>query len=126
MNADDVSSPDAPYLRLDVRSFFKDAATEITFGVFYTGRIEIDASIGAILSGSPDAKTTEFGKVVTQIKFTAGGELEELERECWVGSGRFVVEDDGAWVEYKISKVQAGGTGGKPGFLEGIGKAGAA
>ena len=123
MKANSASSPDSPYLRLDVRSFFKDASTDITFGVFYTGRIEIDASIGAILAGSPEAKTTEFGKVVTQVKFTAGGALEELEQECWVGSGRFVVEDDGAHVEYKISKVQAGGA---PAFIEGIAKAGAA
>lgn len=80
----------------------------MTFGVFYTGHVNIDASIGAVLAGSPDAKTTDWGRVVTQVKFAAGGELEGLEKECWVGSGRFVVKSDGAYVEYKISQVKAG------------------
>lgn len=94
-------------LRLDVRSFFKDNKTGITFGLFYTGNVAIDQSIGLVLAGSPDAKTTAWGRVVTQIKFAAGGDLEELEKRTFVGSGRFVVEGDGAWVEYKISEVRA-------------------
>ena len=94
-------------LRLDVRSFFKDNKTGTTFALFYTGHIAIDQAIGLVLAGSPDAKTTPWGRVVTQIKFAAGGDLEELERKTFVGSGRFVVEDDGVWVEYKISEVRA-------------------
>ena len=95
------------FLRLDVRSFFKDNKTGITFGLFYTGNVAIDQSIGLVLSGSPDAKTTAWGRVVTQVNFAAGGGLEELEKRVFVGSGRFVVEGDGAWVEYKISEVRA-------------------
>lgn len=94
-------------LRLDVRSFFKDKKTGTTFALFYTGHIAIDQAIGLVLAGSPDATTTPWGKVVTQIKFAAGGDLDELERKTFVGSGRFVVEGDGAWVEYKISEVRA-------------------
>lgn len=94
-------------LRLDVRSFFKDNKTGITFGLFYTGHIDVDQSIGLVLAGSPDAKTTPWGRVVIQIKFAAGGDLEQLEKKTFVGSGRFVVEGDGAWVEYKISEVKA-------------------
>lgn len=42
------------------------------------------------------------------MSFTAGGCLEVLERECWVGSGRFVVEHGEKWIEYKISQVKGG------------------
>lgn len=79
----------------------------MTFGCFITGTVEIDKDTEKILAGK-DVKTTEFGKVVTQFKFAAGGKLEKLEQECWVGSARFVAEGKDQWIEYKISQVKGG------------------
>lgn len=42
------------------------------------------------------------------MTFAAGGCLEVLEKESWVGSGRFVVENGDKWIEYKISQVKGG------------------
>lgn len=60
----------------------------------------------AIFSGSSDAKTTAFGNAVSHVTFQAGpGPFRELEDSLFVGSARFVVENDGFFIETKISRV---------------------
>ena len=102
----------------------------------YTGVVDITPQLGAILGGSPDAKSTDFGEsckpslrrldlpplshsraipgkliidVVIEMKFETGEEkFKELELGTFVGAGRFVVEHGKpVVVEYKISKVVA-------------------
>lgn len=93
----------------------------------YTGIVEITAALGAILGGSPDAKSTPFGNsclfprllpywesigliqiAVTHLTFETGSEkYKELETGVFVGAGRFVVEKDKPIVvEYKVSRVK--------------------
>ena len=97
----------------------------------YTGVVDITPELSKILSGSPDAKSTEFGGsckltlhsndqscccslllifVVIEIKFETGDEgLKELEQGVFVGAGRFIVEEGKpVTVEYKVSRVVQG------------------
>jgi hypothetical protein len=92
--------------------------------------------VAAVLGGSPDARTTEFGDackyclnlslgvndsdsltrcyVVTHVLFETGDEkLRALEQKIYVASGRFIIEagkgptGKGPTVEYLISEVAA-------------------
>lgn len=100
--------PSGKHVRLDVNSVLKDSS-----GAFisykYSGIIELEPGNIAVLSGSKDAKTTEFGHVLTHILFETGSEdLKLLEQKVYVGSGRFIIEEGKApVVEYKISEVTA-------------------
>lgn len=72
----------------------------------YKGIIEIDEAFLAILTGSPDAKTTSYGKALSQIKFGTGSERhKDLENGLFVGSAHFVVENGKYFVETKISRI---------------------
>ncbi|EPE36322.1 hypothetical protein GLAREA_05660 [Glarea lozoyensis ATCC 20868] len=100
--------PSGKHLRLDVTSTLSD-----TTGAYilykYSGIITLTPQIGAVLSGAPDAATTEFGNVVTHVLFETGSEaLRGMEEKIYVGSGRFVVEKGKpVVVEYMISEVVA-------------------
>lgn len=64
----------------------------------------------AISTGSPEAKTTDYGNAFTQITFETGTEaLKPLEHGLFVGSAHFVIEGEGdqktLYVESKVSRV---------------------
>ena len=94
--------------------------------------------MASVLSGKKDAKSTEFGgicepslvlidhflsrtkpmirstltgaSIVIEMRFETGEEkLKDLERETFVGAGRFLFEEGKpVTVEYKLSKVVKG------------------
>jgi len=100
--------PSGKHLRLDVTSVLKDKTGSV-ISFKYSGIITLTPEIGAVLGGSKDAKTTEFGNIVTHCLFETGSdELRAIEQKVYVGSGRFIVETGKATVvEYKISEVTA-------------------
>jgi RNA polymerase I-specific transcription initiation factor RRN6 len=74
--------------------------------MYYKGPVKLTPGVKAILSGSPDAKTTEFGDSFVNFSWETGGEkYKELENGTFVGAGRFCVEDGKVVVEYRVSKV---------------------
>ena len=95
----------------------------------YNGVIDITPDLGAILSGRPDAKSTDFGdacklcrflrglnlltlSTVIHLVFETGSETyRALETGVYVGAGRFVVgKDRPVFVEYKVCRIVSGGT----------------
>lgn len=74
---------------------------------FYKGIIEIDQATAAIMTGQPDAKTTDYGKAITHVTFQTGSEsLKSLETSLFVGSAHFVVENGSFFIETKLSRVK--------------------
>ena len=58
----------------------------------YKGIIDMTPEGLAILTGSPDAKTTAFGSIFTHVDFETGaGHLKSLETSKFIGCSRFVV-----------------------------------
>ncbi|TVY51022.1 hypothetical protein LCER1_G005693 [Lachnellula cervina] len=100
--------PSGKHLRLDVNSILKDKSGAV-ISYKYSGIITVTPAIGAVLAGAADAKSTDFGNVVTHVIFETGSdELRALEQKIYVASGRFVVEaGKPTVVEYKISEVAA-------------------
>jgi len=91
---------------LDVNSVLKDKSGAV-ISYRYSGVIALTPGSGLVLSGSPDAKTTEFGDAFTHVLFETGGEeLKGLEEKVYVASGRFIIESGKPpVVEYLISEV---------------------
>ncbi|KAL8789761.1 MAG: hypothetical protein Q9213_001012 [Squamulea squamosa] len=104
------NDPSGNHMRLDAHAVLKNKGSDNMFYVHYTGVIELTSAETAILSGSPDAKTTEFGNAFINLHFETGDEsLKDLETGVFVGAGRFVIEKDRpTTVEYRISKVVRG------------------
>ncbi|CAG8982758.1 hypothetical protein HYALB_00001039 [Hymenoscyphus albidus] len=98
--------PSGKHLRLDVNSIAKDKSGAM-ISYKYTGIVTITPEIGAVLTGSPDAKTTSFGSIAAHVLFETGSaELKALEHKVYVGSGHFIIEEGKKnVVEYKISEV---------------------
>ncbi|KAI4162740.1 MAG: hypothetical protein LQ342_003627 [Letrouitia transgressa] len=98
------NDPDGQHMRLDAHAVFKDKTTEALIYLHYTGVCAMSAALQAVLSGSPDAKTTDFGDDFVHMVFETGDErLKDLERGVFVGAGRFVVEKGKKLtVEYKV------------------------
>jgi len=96
------------HVRLDVNSVLKEKS-----GAFisykYSGIIHMTAGPTAVLTGSKDAKTTDFGNILTHVLFETGSdELKPMEQKVYVASGRFIIEPGKPpIVEYKISEVAA-------------------
>ncbi len=62
---------DGKHTRLNANGVFRDkknATQEIFFS--YTGVVEVNDAINAVLSFSPDAKTTKFGSICTFFLFS--------------------------------------------------------
>ncbi|KAF2403523.1 hypothetical protein EJ06DRAFT_527148 [Trichodelitschia bisporula] len=96
------------HMRLDVRSQLKDTSGSL-IAMYYKGAVRLSPETVKVLSGAPDAKTTEFGDSVVNFSFETGAErFKALETMTFVGAGRFVVKKDGLAVEYKVSRVIAG------------------
>jgi RNA polymerase I-specific transcription initiation factor RRN6 len=76
--------------------------------MFYKGTVKLTPGVGKVLSGAPDAKTTEYGDSFVNFSFETGSEkYAELQNGTYVAAGHFVKEDGkpGVIVEYKVSKV---------------------
>jgi RNA polymerase I-specific transcription initiation factor RRN6 len=74
--------------------------------MYCKGNIDVTPGILAILSGSPDAKKSEYGDSFTTFTFETGSEkYKDLQNGTYVGAGRFVNEGEGRVVEYKVSRV---------------------
>ncbi|KAL9026394.1 MAG: hypothetical protein Q9196_004933 [Gyalolechia fulgens] len=111
------NDPDGKHMRLDAHAVMRFAclASKLSMDkklgglvyVHYTGVIGITPELGLVLSGSPEAKSTEFGDAFIHLTFETGDEkLKELETGVFVASGRFVVEEGKpTTVEYRVSKV---------------------
>ncbi|OCT52133.1 hypothetical protein CLCR_09192 [Cladophialophora carrionii] len=80
-----------------------------TIHIHYTGIIDITNEMRRILGRSANAKTTDFGSSFIQVSFETGSmRYKSLEQALFVGSGRFIIDERGLTVEYRISKVCKG------------------
>lgn len=76
--------------------------------MYYKGTVKLTAGVQALLSGKPDAKTTDYGDSFVTFTFETGSEkYKELENGTYVAAGHFVKEpgQKGLIVEYKVSKA---------------------
>ena len=55
------NDPDGKVMRLNAHAVVKDKSSGATVYLNYTGVVNITPALGAILSGNPDAKSTEYG-----------------------------------------------------------------
>ncbi|KAL2042816.1 hypothetical protein N7G274_004576 [Stereocaulon virgatum] len=104
------NDPSGKHMRLNAHGVVKDKGTGSLVYLNYTGVVDITPELGAILGGSPDAKTTDFGNSFIEMRFETGDEkLKGLELGTFVGAGRFRVQQGKPVVaEYKLSKVVKG------------------
>ncbi|KAI5466096.1 hypothetical protein BGZ63DRAFT_480317 [Mariannaea sp. PMI_226] len=100
--------PDGCMVRLDVSSVARDASGAL-LRFSYNGVVAMTGDEGKIIRGDQNATTTGFGNAFVQVRFeTDSPELKPLEDRMYVGSGRFIVEENRPIiVEYKISQVAA-------------------
>ncbi|EJT76129.1 hypothetical protein GGTG_06052 [Gaeumannomyces tritici R3-111a-1] len=105
----DYIRPDADgrYARLDVNSLLRDSKSGALLRYGYTGNLALIDPIKLVLGDKPEAKSTDFGHVFTNITFeSSDAALKALNDKVYVGSGRFIVEQGKpVLVEYKISEV---------------------
>ncbi|EXJ59092.1 hypothetical protein A1O7_06523 [Cladophialophora yegresii CBS 114405] len=80
-----------------------------TIHIHYTGIIDVTNEMRRILGRSVNAKTTDFGSSFIHVSFETGSiRYKSLEQALFVGSGRFIIDERGLTVEYRISKVCKG------------------
>lgn len=98
---------DGRHARLDVNSLLKDSKSGALLRYGYTGNMVLTDAIKLVLGGKPEAKTTDFGHVFTNITLESSDPaIKALNDKVYVGSGRFIVEQGKpVLVEYKISEV---------------------
>jgi len=76
--------------------------------MYYKGTVVMTEGVKAILSKSPDAKTTDYGDSFVNFTFETGSDqYKDLQNGTYVASGHFIQEQGvkGVIVEYKVSKV---------------------
>lgn len=82
------------------------------FAMYYKGTVKLTAGVQAVLGGSPQAGTTDYGDSFVTFSFETGNEkYKDLENGTYVAAGHFVVNEPGVKgivVEYKVSKVVRG------------------
>ncbi|OAL54311.1 hypothetical protein IQ07DRAFT_595839 [Pyrenochaeta sp. DS3sAY3a] len=101
---------DGGNMRLDVRSQLKNHDGTL-IAMYYKGTVALTAGVKAVLSGSADAKTTDYGDSFVNFTFETGSEAYKgLQNGTYVAAGHFVNEpgQKGLIVEYKVSKVVKG------------------
>ncbi|KAE8828960.1 hypothetical protein PTNB73_05909 [Pyrenophora teres f. teres] len=92
-------------MRLDVRSQVKTADGTI-LAMYYKGTVALTPGVVAMLSGSPDAKTTDYGDSFVTFSFETGSDkYKDLQNGTYVAAGHFVKEGGGVIVEYKFLTV---------------------
>jgi len=100
-----------------------------TIHIHYTGIVDINNEMRSILGRSPNAASTKFGSSCKFIHHVLQGQLDgqanksevihvtfetgvprfkALEQALFVGSGRFILDDNGLSAEYRISQVCKG------------------
>ncbi|RGP61136.1 hypothetical protein FSPOR_10121 [Fusarium sporotrichioides] len=100
--------PDGQWVKLEVTSVARDTSGAI-MRFSYNGVVDMAGDEGKVIRGDANATTTGFGNAFVQIRFeTDAPGLKALQDKLYVGSGRFVIEEDRpVIVEYKISEVSA-------------------
>ena len=76
--------------------------------MYYKGTVALTSGVQAILSGSSEAKTTDYGDSFVNFTFETGSAAyKELQNATYVAAGHFVLEpgQERVSVEYKVSKV---------------------
>ncbi|KAI9871043.1 MAG: hypothetical protein M1830_003504, partial [Pleopsidium flavum] len=73
------NDPSGKHMRLNAHGVLKNKDGAMIY-INYTGVVDITPELGAILGGSPDAKTTDFGNSFIEMRFETGEEkLKDLE-----------------------------------------------
>ncbi|EWZ50950.1 hypothetical protein BFJ63_vAg6537 [Fusarium oxysporum f. sp. narcissi] len=100
--------PDGQWVKLEVTSVARDTSGSL-LRFSYNGVVNMAGDEGKVIRGDTNATTTGFGNAFVQIRFeTDAPGLKLLQDKLYVGSGRFVIEEDRpVIVEYKISEVSA-------------------
>ncbi|KAJ4137668.1 hypothetical protein NW768_003256 [Fusarium equiseti] len=100
--------PDGQWAKLEVASVAQDTSGAM-MRFSYNGVVYMEGDEGKVIRGDANATTTGFGNAFVQIRFeTDAPGLKVLQDKLYVGSGRFVIEEDKpVIVEYKISEVSA-------------------
>ncbi|KAL8705492.1 MAG: hypothetical protein Q9225_008024 [Loekoesia sp. 1 TL-2023] len=101
------NDPDGKTMRLDAHGVLRDQNLGSLIYVHYTGVIKTSPELEKVFSGSPDAKTTDFGNAFIHLTFETGDErLKGLETGIFVAAGRFLVEKGRpVTVEYRVSEA---------------------
>ncbi|KAJ4319156.1 hypothetical protein N0V84_006518 [Fusarium piperis] len=101
--------PDGQRVRLDVSSVARDSTSGAMLRFSYNGVVGVAGDEGRVIRGDGNATTTGFGNAFVQVRFeTNASGLKPLQDKLYVGSGRFIVEENQPIiVEYKISEVGA-------------------
>jgi RNA polymerase I-specific transcription initiation factor RRN6 len=74
--------------------------------MYYKGNVALTAGVKAVLSGTKDAQTTEFGDSFVTFGFETGsGKYKGLQDGVYVAAGRFRVEEGKTVVEYRVGRV---------------------
>ncbi|KAK5957874.1 hypothetical protein OHC33_001063 [Knufia fluminis] len=95
------------HARVNVKAMVK-TTDGTTISVSWTGHCDLDDKIKAVFTGGPGASTTPFGRLIDQATIEAAHpDFAALEKSCFVGSGRFVLQDGNMAVETRISRVVA-------------------
>lgn len=98
--------PSIPFLPLFL--FLTTNRTEdgTILAMYYKGTVALTPGVVAMLSGGPDAKTTDYGDSFVTFSFETGSDkYKDLQNGTFVAAGHFVKEGDGVVVEYKVSKT---------------------
>ncbi|CAG9947770.1 unnamed protein product [Clonostachys rosea f. rosea IK726] len=100
------TAPTQTHTHIDVNAILRNNDGDL-LSYKYTGLVEVDEALVAILAGDPKAKSTSFGKALSHVTFETGSEsLKELGTSLFVGSARFVIEDGVFSIETKVSRVK--------------------
>ncbi|CAG7561676.1 unnamed protein product [Fusarium equiseti] len=99
--------PDGQWVKLEVTSVAHDTSGAM-MRFSYNGVVYTEGDEGKVIRGDANATTTGFGNAFVQIRFeTDAPGLKVLQDKLYVGSGRFVIEEDKpVIVEYKISEFR--------------------
>ena len=74
--------------------------------MYYKGTVALTPGVVAMLSGNPEAKTTDYGDSFVTFSFETGSDkYKDLQNGTFVAAGHFVKEGEGVVVEYKVSKA---------------------
>ncbi|KAL1798580.1 hypothetical protein ACET3X_002617 [Alternaria dauci] len=84
---------DGGNMRLDVRSQVKNHDGTI-LAMYYKGTVKLTPGVGKVLSGAPDAKTTDYGDSFVNFSFETGNEkYKDLQNGIYVAAGQDVGGD---------------------------------
>ena len=93
---------------IDVRTQARTADGHSLY-IHYNGRLKLDEKANKVLGWESDAKSTEYGDhywFSAPVVETSDPKLKWVEDVIWIGQGRFVVDESGSAVEYRIYQVE--------------------